>query len=466
MNETLPARRQRPKFSVVEQLQSNKQEKKKANISRGYQHRTLDEVVRIVQEHLKTTDGTADEQDEHKETIHQAGLGNPIAQEKVKAMIKLIINDNMLYASIGELQERMNLHEAVFALTVGAGYVEDLYKGKDIEEVQVNGTDIFIMKDGVSTQFQRSFDSLEQVIRLQERLALYGRARINEQNPICHTYMYNKARLTMTQAPFSAFPTIAIRNFILKDPSLHGTLVEKGTLNMQMAMFLKLLVKFHASIIVAGGTKTGKTTTLYALAREIPELERILTLETEHEMMLHERLPGRNIVPFQSVPELGITMEAAFKPLLRESPDRIVIGEIRGSEASQAVQAALRGHDTLVTVHSKFRSMIITDIMDMVKQDGRAHDDKMLVNRIGRAFNIVIYQRFVKEHEYKNRRIMTEITEIVPTDSGEIQMNPLFLWNMEKMDWERTQHNISHGLMEHMMSYGATQEEFREMDLY
>ncbi|MFC5402427.1 ATPase, T2SS/T4P/T4SS family [Cohnella soli] len=466
MNGTLPARKQRTRFSIVEQLQVDKQEKKKAISNRGYQHRTLEEVVRIVQEHLKMTDGTADEQDEQKETIHQAGLGNPIAQEKVKAHIKQIINDNMLYASIGELQERMNLPEAVFALTVGAGYVEDLYKGKDIEEVQVNNTDIFIMKDGVKTRFPRSFDSPEQVIRLQERLALYGRARINEQHPICHTYMYNKARLTMTQAPFSAFPTIAIRNFILKDPTLEGTLVDKGTLNMLMAKFLVLLVRYHASMIVAGGTQTGKTTTLYALAREIPEKERVLTLETEHEMMLHERLPGRNIVPFQSVPELGITMEDAFKPLLRESPDRFVIGEIRGSEASQAVQAALRGHDTLLSLHSKYRSMIITDIMDMVKQDGRTHDDRMLINRIGRAFNIVIYQRFVKEHEYKNRRVMTEITEIVPTETGEIQMNPLFVWNIAARDWERTDHTISHDLMEHMMSYGADPEDFRNLGLY
>ena len=258
MNGTLPARKHRSKFSIVEQMQMDKQGKKKDQSTHGYQHRSLEEVVRIVQDHLKTAEGTPEEQDEHKEMIHNAGLGNPTAQEKVKALIKQIINDNMLYATIGQLQERMSLSDAVFALTVGAGYVEDLYKGKDIEEVQVNGTDIYIMKDGVSVKFGRKFNSIEQVTRLQERLALYGRARINEQNPICHTYMYNKARLTMTQVPYSAFPTIAIRNFILKDPGLRTTLVERGTLNMAMAEFLILLVKYHASIIVAGGTKTGR----------------------------------------------------------------------------------------------------------------------------------------------------------------------------------------------------------------
>lgn len=465
MNGLLPTRRQRKNFSIIEHLQPDKQEKRKEQAQRGYLHRTLDEVVRIVQDQMKSTEGTSEEQDEHKEIIHQAGLGNPIAQEKVKALIKQIINDKMLYATIGQLQERMSLSDAVFALTVGAGYIEDLYKGKDIEEVQVNNTEIYIMKDGISVKYPRRFDSVEQVIRLQERLALYGRARINEQHPICHTYMYNKARLTMTQSPYSAFPTIAIRNFILKDPSLTA-LIERETLNQPMAELLELLVKYHASIIVAGGTKTGKTTTLYALAKEIPIVERVLTLETEFEMMLHERLPGRNIVPFQALPEHNISMEEAFKPLLRESPDRIIVGEIRGSEASQAVQAALRGHDTMVSLHSKYRSMIITDIMDMVKQDGRTHDDTMLKNRIGRAFNIVIYQRFVKVNEYKSRRVMTEITEIVPTENGEIEMRPLFLWNLEEKSWKRTEHNISSELMEHMLSYGATPDEFKSKGLF
>ncbi|MFX3639820.1 MAG: ATPase, T2SS/T4P/T4SS family [Candidatus Pristimantibacillus sp.] len=458
-------RKPRIKFSIVEHLQQDKREKRKEQFSKGYLHRTLDEVVKIVQDQLKAAGGSAEEQDEHKEMIHQAGLGNPLAQEKVKALIKQIINDQMLYATIGQLQDRMSLSDAAFALTVGAGYIEDLYKTKDIEEVQVNDTKIYVMKDGVSIEYPRHFDSREQVIRLQERLALYGRARINEQHPICHTYMYNKARLTMTQSPFSAFPTIAIRNFILKDPSL-ATLIERETLNQAMATFLILLTRYHASIIVAGGTKTGKTTTLYALAKEIPINERVLTLETEFEMMLHERLPDMHFVPFQSVPDLNITMEIAFKPLLRESPDRIIIGEIRGAEASQAVQASLRGHDTMTSLHSKYRNMIIMDIMDMVKQDGRSHDDHMLRNRIGRAFNIVIFQRFVKINDFKNKRVMTEITEITSLENGEIEMNPIFVWNQDSGTWERTSHNISHDLMEHMSNYGATKEEFRNLGVY
>ncbi|MFC5449111.1 ATPase, T2SS/T4P/T4SS family [Paenibacillus aestuarii] len=464
----LPKRKLKSRFSVIEQLQKiniGSDGTATPKVSKGYLLRELNDVVRIVQEELKQFEGTEDDVNDHKEMFHQAGLGDPVAQEKVKAIIRQIINEKNLYASTGQLQDSMSLADAVFALTVGAGYIEDLYKSKDVEEVQVNNTDIYVMKDGVSILHPRKFESSEQVIRLQERLALYGRARINEQKPICHTYMYNKSRLTMTQPNYSAFPTITIRNFILRDPSL-DSLVEKKTLNKEMAKVLQLLVKYHSSIIVAGGTKTGKTTSLYALAKEIPEKERILTLETEFEMMLHERMPDRNIVPFQSLPDLKISMEDAFKPLLRLSPDRIIVGEVRGSEASQSVQAALRGHDTMVSLHSKYRSMIISDIMDMVKQDGRSHDDQLLRNRIARAFNIVIFQKFVRENEFKNRRVMTEITEIVPKDNGEIEMNPLIIWDAKEGQWKRTEHKISDDLMDHMISYGASPEEFINAGVY
>ncbi|WP_336788342.1 ATPase, T2SS/T4P/T4SS family [Paenibacillus sp. MMO-177] len=457
-------RKKRRNFSIIEHLQSEKNEQKVQTI-KGYSNQTIGEVVRIVQEKLKSPDGTAEEQEEHKEMIHHAGLGNPVAQEKVKAIIKQIINEKMLFATNGQLQEKMSLSDTVFALTVGAGYIEDLYKAKDVEEVQVNDTRIYVMKDGVAVKHQRMFDSREDVIRLQERLALYGRARINEQSPICHTYMFNKSRLTMTQAPFSAFPTIVIRNFILKDPSL-STLVEKETLSEEMMLFLQLIVRYHASIIVAGGTVTGKTTTLYALTKEIPEPERILTLETEFEMSLDERISNGNIVPFQSVPELGITMAKGFITLLRESPTRIVIGEARGAEAAQGVQAALRGHDTMMCIHSKYRSMIISDLMDMVKQDGGNHDDNDLRLRIGRAFNIIIFQRFVKVNEYKNRRVMTEITEVVPHPNGHIEMRPIFLWDSKSNEWRRTGNKLSEEFMEHLMSHGADPAEFSKMGVY
>ncbi|WNC17901.1 MULTISPECIES: ATPase, T2SS/T4P/T4SS family [Brevibacillus] len=462
-------RKVRSRYSTSRQIQQNtKTEKRLQSQNKGYRGLHLKDVVEIVQRDLKELKGSVEEQQAHKDLLEQAGLGNPVAQEKVKAMIKRIITERRISVIDGLPDDKLSVSDAVFALTCGAGWIEDLYKAKDVEEVQVNGTKIYVMRDGIATKINREFESIDQVIQLQQRLALYGKADISELKPVCSTYMWNKSRLTMSQPPYSAFPAIAVRNFILKDPTLES-LMEYGTLDKKMATFLRLLVKYHASIMVAGSTKTGKTTTLFALAREIPIEERLLTLETEFEVWLNERLPGRNVVPFQAVPEIGITMEEGFKPLLRFSPDRIIIGEMRGSEAAQAVQACLRGHDSLTSVHSKYRDMIIYDVMDMIKQDGRTHDDHMLRQRIARAFNIVVFQNLVKVNKYKARRVMTEITELqVDPITGNISVVPIVIWNKATNKWEFTGNKLSHGLREHMELYmiGDAHREFEELGVW
>lgn len=448
----------RQSFSLIDYLQQTNQEKEHPEQKSKTQTR-LEDVVNIIQSELKQMEN---ETSENTELLHRAGIGEPHAQEKVRAVIRQIINDRRIYASTGQLQDQMSLPDAVFVLTVGAGYIDDLYKRKDIEEVQVNGKNIFIMREGVTIPYPREFDSLKQVMALQERLALFGRSKISERHPICHTYMHSGSRLVMTQPPYTAFPTITIRNFLIADPTLKD-LISRGTLNQTMGDLLSLLVKYHCSIVVAGGTKTGKTTTLQALAAEIPKQDRIVTLENHFEMMLDKRFPERNIVPFQSISHLGLTMEAAFRDILLESPDRIIVGEVRGPETSQAIQATLRGHDGMVTLHSKFRNMILQDMMDMVKQDGRKHEDDSLKHRIARAFNIIVFQRFYRENEYRNRRIMTEITEVVPYEDGTIEMRPLFVFDYKGNTWKPTGNNISRELFEHMIAYGASVDEISRL---
>src|SRR5690606_11915437 len=135
------------------------------------------------------------------------------------------------------------------------------------------------------------------------------------------------------------------------------------------------LVKFHACFIVGGSTNTGKTTFLYGLCNEIPEWERIRTLETDFEIALRRRLKGmRSILAVRKVDDIGLSMEEAFKPLLVMTPHWVVLGEAKGSEVAQAVQGALRGHDVMLTMHTKFRDSFISDVIDMMKQDGRNHD--------------------------------------------------------------------------------------------
>lgn len=186
--------------------------------------------------------------------------------------------------------------------------------------MQVIGCDIYLLRGGEMIRHHRKFASLADVLLLQDRLSLCGKKPINQRQPFIQSYMWNRSRLVMTRPPYSDVPSIHIRNFIVKDVTL-GHLVELQTIDHRMARLLQLLIRYHASFLIGGGTATGKTTFLFALAQEIPQNERIRTLEKEFEVALRERLRGtRNILAVREVEEIGLTMEESFKPLLVMSP--------------------------------------------------------------------------------------------------------------------------------------------------
>jgi pilus assembly protein CpaF len=258
----------------------------------------------------------------------------------------------------------------------------------------------------------------------------------------------------MTREPYTDVPSIHIRNFIVRDISL-AKLVELGTINTQMAQLLSLLVKYHASFLIGGGTNTGKTTLLFALAAEIPENERIRTLEKEFEISLRERLSGRrNILAARETMEAQLPMEDAFKPLLVMSPHWVIVGEAKGAEISQMVQGALRGHDVMGTMHTKYRESFLSDVVDLLKQDGRMHEVTDAKQRVARAFNILIFLRLVKRGQ-QMRRIVTEITELSVNEQALPELRPLVLWDFNFQDWIFTGNQLSAPLRSHLQSHGA-----------
>jgi pilus assembly protein CpaF len=352
----------------------------------------LSQAVDLIYEHITEL---SKNDNELRQYVLDAGLGNPIAQEKMKAMVDNLLVEHRIEVEETTLIEPMNATESIFALTCGAGLLEDLYRMKDVEEVQVVGVDIFIIRNGESLPHPRKFASLQEVRLLQDRLALCGKKPINEKNPVLQSYMYNRSRLVMARENYSDVPLICIRNFIVRDVTLHS-LIQLGTIDERMAQLLQYFVKYHASIIVGGSTNTGKTTFLFAIAQQIPIQERIITLEKEFEISLRERLNGkRNIVSLREVTETALPMEEAFKPILVMSPKWVVIGEAKGAEVSQMIQGSLRGHDIMGTIHTKYRESFMSDVVDMVKQDGRSHEDQNLKGRIARAFNIIIFLRLI-----------------------------------------------------------------------
>jgi pilus assembly protein CpaF len=447
-------------YEVVEERLEVKKLSRKGK--QFFQVVSLTQAVDLIYEHITELSKS---NNELRHYVLDAGLGNPVAQDKMKAMVDNLLIEHRIEVEESTLIEPMNATESIFALTCGAGLLEDLYRMKDVEEVQVVGTDIFIIRNGESLPHPRKFGSLQEVRLLQDRLALCGKKPINEKNPVLQSYMFNRSRLVMARENYSDVPLICIRNFIVRDVTL-DTLIQLGTINSWMAQLLQYFVTYHASIIVGGSTNTGKTTFLFALAQQIPTQERIITLEKEFEISLRERLNGkRNIVSLREVTETELHMEEAFKPILVMSPKWVVIGEAKGAEVSQMIQGSLRGHDIMGTIHTKYRESFMSDVVDMVKQDGRNHEDHNLKSRIARAFNIVIFLRLININGV-NRRVVTEITELYADSEDRVYVNPLIIWNYETQAWEATGNKLSKYIMEHMITYNADVELFRRLGVY
>ncbi|MCI3922641.1 Flp pilus assembly complex ATPase component TadA [Paenibacillus sp. TRM 82003] len=422
----------------------------------------LQEASKLVYEHLMER---SKRDDSLYRDILDAGLGEPGAQARMKAVIDTLLTEYRLEIEPSTLIDELSATDCVFAIACGAGLIEDLKTLPDVEEVQVIGRSIYLVRGGRMALHHRSFASLEEVRLLQDRLALCGKKPISERQPFVQSYLWNRSRLVMTREPYTDVPSIHIRNFVVRDVDL-GKLIELGAIDEKIASLLRLFVRYHASFLIGGGTNTGKTTFLYALASEIPEEERIRTLEKEFEISLRERLRGRrNILAAREALESDLTMEEAFKPLLVMSPEWVIVGEAKGAEVSQMVQGALRGHDVMGTMHTKYRESFLSDVVDMIKQDGRQHDAADAERRVARAFNILVFLRLVRI-DGRMRRIVTEVTELSVDEGGAPSVRPLALWDYESKSWSFTGQRLSAPLRSHMLSHGADPEPFRRLGVW
>ena len=420
---------------------------------------SLAEAAALVHEHLT---GRASKDPVLHRDILQAGLGDPQAREGMKAIIETLLMEYRIDIDPGTLIDGCTPTESIYAETCGASLVEDLLQLPDVEEVQVIGCDIFLLRNGEQFLHHRSFPSLEAVRILQDRLALCGKKPIHERQPVLQTYLWNRSRLVMTREPYTDVPSIHIRNFIVKDVNL-DKLVELETIDESSAQLLKRLVRYHASFLIGGSTNTGKTTFLFALAQETGEQERIRTLEKDFEIALRERLKGkRNILAAREAEDLHLTMEEAYKPLLVMSPHWVILGEAKVAEVAQAVQGSLRGHDVMATMHTKYRESFLSDVEDMIKQDGRSHDHGDTQSRIARAFNIVVFLRLLRVNG-RNRRVVTEITELYVDGEGKARAKPLVEWSFADQTWRRTGEPLSTPLINHLIASGASLSELQEL---
>ena len=293
--------------------------------------------------------------EEIKKHISGSFILSQIDDDILEDKIKEAVNERTggQYCSV---EQKLSIVQQVYGSIRGFGLLNSILNDDSITEVMINGTDnIFIEQSGKLFKLDRSFESQKRLEDIIQRIVGLAGREVNQANPICDTTLPDGSRVNVVLPPVALCgPTITIRKFS-KEPMTMEKLIRFGSLTEEIAGKLKLLVKARYNIFVCGGTGSGKTTFLNALSNFIPHDERVITIEDTAELQIENvdnlvRLETRNA---NSTGAGEISMTDLIKSSLRMRPDRIVVGEVRGGEALDMLQAMNTGHEgSLTTVHA------------------------------------------------------------------------------------------------------------------
>lgn len=348
-----------------------------------------------------------EELDAHNELLNNCAKGIVSAQQQVQALINKILAEEQL-VDAPYIPMATN---KIFKDYYGLGAIEDLFRDPKISEIWVNGYDqVWIDHSGVKQKIQTKFKNNTDVERVINLLILFDKKHISPTNPRVECRLSDGSRLTCMIPPCAAKPYINIRKFSSFAINTENYL-ENGTFNEEMADCLQKLTKGRANMVISGETNSGKTTLLKYIVQFINPLYRIGVIESHFELKVDETYPDRNIVCFEVHEEapIRVTMKDLFVSMLRFSPDIIIVGEARSSEAEEMIKAMRRGHQgSIGTIHSSSPEMAVADIMDMINEDGRTRNSEMLLKKVTNSVDIVIQIRRFAD----GKRRITNISEI------------------------------------------------------
>ncbi|MCC6811121.1 MAG: Flp pilus assembly complex ATPase component TadA [Deltaproteobacteria bacterium] len=328
---------------------------------------------------------------------------------------------------------REELKQAVLDEALGLGPLEELLRDDDVSEIMVNGpSQIFVEKDGKLSLSDRAFVDTQAVLTVIERIVARIGRRIDESSPMVDARLPDGSRVNAIIPPISIKgPCLTIRKFT-KESLTVDDLVMKTTLTPEMSDFLSVCVKYRQSIVISGGTGSGKTTTLNVLSGFIPEEERIVTIEDAAEL----KLTQPHIVSLETRPpnleQRGeVTIRDLVKNALRMRPDRIVVGECRGGEALDMLQAMNTGHDgSLTTVHANSPRDAISRLETLVLMSGMELPVRAIRDQIASAVALIVQQTRFSDG---SRRI-THISEVTGMEGDVISMHDIFVFEQSGFD--------------------------------
>ena len=326
-------------------------------------------------------------------------------------------------------EERARLVQEIARDVMGYGPTEPFLADPDVTEIMVNGTEhIYIERGGVIEATSARFISERHLRRVIDRIVNQIGRRVDEASPMVDARLPDGSRVNVIVPPLSLDGSILTIRKFAKDPFQAADLVEMGTFTPAVSAVLSAAVEGGLNILVSGGTGTGKTTMLNVLSSFVPHDERVVTIEDAVELQLHQHHVIRLEARPPNMEGIGeVTIRDLVRNALRMRPDRIIVGEVRGSEALDMLQAMNTGHDgSLSTVHANAPRDALARIETMVLMAGFDLPSRAIREQIASALNLVVHIERLRD----GRRVVANVTEVLGMEGDVITMQDVF-----KYDW-------------------------------
>lgn len=358
------------------------------------------------------------------------------------------VSDSHLYQEIDSallsrkdlaLREKLYLRSAVFDSFRRLDLLSELLDDGTVSEIMINGPkEIFVERKGRMERWQGSFQSEEQLADLIQQIVSRINRAVNTKSPIVDARLEDGSRVHVVLPPIALKgPTVTIRKF--PEPITMKKLIQLESLTEDASQFLQTLVRSSYNIFISGGTNSGKTTFLNALSQYIPKEERIITIEDSAELQIQsvENLVSLETRNANAEGEGAVSISDLIKASLRMSPNRIIVGEVRGKECLDMLNAMNTGHDgSISTGHANSSTDMLKRMETMVLQ-GADLPLPSIRNMIASAIEIMVHLGRTKDHK---RRVL-EISEIMGIENGEVKLKKLYQYNGKILEKLSDLHN-------------------------
>lgn len=365
----------------------------------------------------------------HKRILQELDLSRETEDEELMELIHSILED-LGQEEYLSLQEKIELGRELFNAFRKLDILQELIEDEEITEIMINGTqNIFMEKNGRIFESEKRFVSVGKLEDVIQQIVSESNRFVNESSPIVDARLEDGSRVNVVLKPIALNgPIVTIRKFP-KEAITMQQLIEWNAVSEEVVGFLEMLVTAKYNIFISGGTGSGKTTFLNALSHYIPKDERIITIEDNAELQIKGvsnlvRLEARNA----NVEGVGaISIQEMIRSALRMRPDRIIVGEVRGKEAIDMLQAMNTGHDgSLSTGHANGPKDMLNRLETMVLM-GLDLPLAAIQRQIASGIDIIVHLGRLRD---KSRRVL-EIAEVLNYDKGEIRIQSLYEFQEE-----------------------------------